>query len=453
MCGIFGSITKKGIELTPEQQAQRQNVVTALGFAMEERGNHSTGIGVIREGELYIKKRAIPAHDFLNSKKVKRLLRDNPSTVVGHTRWATTGARTDENAHPFLIGNICGVHNGQVSNFREISSELEVDSEAIFTALDECNGNYIDAFKMLTGSMAVVWLDIRDPYQLHLVSHTNPLAICRVKQLDTIFFCSTKEAMQIAIHAGFGYQHNDIFEPTADYVYTIDEQLGITKESVDFKSVYTPPVNNMTYGHGYEDDPDSPRSTGYDPDDGVAYTPMHVFKKANGEEQTTEEAVIEELNATVCEMCGRPHDRLSPKEKKHGILYNYSEDIWVCMSCSEDVVGDSMMYECISWEELIAEKVDLIEEELIQKEEDEEYDRLEAEELAQQEKEAKEERELAQQKKEEVEKIVQTKTVTELVGSSKMLPAPIEKEKKTKKKNDVIIATPRTEKKERHFFA
>jgi hypothetical protein len=305
---------------------------------------------------------------------------------------------------------------------------------------------------MLSGSMAVVWLDIRNPNELHLVSHTNPLAICRIKQLETIFFCSTKEAMQIAIHAGFGYKHNEIFEPTADFVYTIDEELEITKESVGFKTpAYS--VTTGTYRQGYEDDPSTPRSIGYDEyDDGVAYAPMHVYKKANGETQTTEELVTEELNATSCEICGRPYDRLSPKEKGFGILYNYSDDTWACMGCSEDVVGESMMYENVSWEELIAEKVDMIEEELAQKEEDAEYDRLDAEELARQELEAeKESQAKIREKAEEIERIVQTKTVTELVGSSRLLSAP--KEKKKKGKDDAIIVTPRTEKKEKHFFA
>lgn len=60
--------------------------------------------------------------------------------LFGHTRKATTGARTVENAHPFEIGKIIGAHNGMVSNHSELNSlygrDYAVDSMHVFAHLD-----------------------------------------------------------------------------------------------------------------------------------------------------------------------------------------------------------------------------------------------------------------------------------------------------------------------------
>jgi hypothetical protein len=92
---------------------------------------------------------AIPASRFIDTRRFQRIAASGASQdevlyYVGHVRAATQGrANTNKNNHPFKCGNIVGVHNGGINNFREIienNDEVVVkgncDSESIFALLD-----------------------------------------------------------------------------------------------------------------------------------------------------------------------------------------------------------------------------------------------------------------------------------------------------------------------------
>ncbi len=129
MCGIFGYTGAR--QATP---------ILLDGLAkLEYRGYDSTGIAIVSDG------RAISVR-----KKEGKLsgLRESldgrsPKGVVGigHTRWATHGRPSDENAHPFTDpdGKVAVVHNGIVENFLELRQELEAaDYEFTSQTDSEC---------------------------------------------------------------------------------------------------------------------------------------------------------------------------------------------------------------------------------------------------------------------------------------------------------------------------
>ena len=118
MCGIIGYVG-------PRDSA---GLLMAGLKRLEYRGYDSAGIAVLdRDGHLESRKRA---------GKLKVLaddLAEHPigdgGTGIGHTRWATHGGPTDQNAHPHLSedGKLAVIHNGIIENFAELKAELVAD--------------------------------------------------------------------------------------------------------------------------------------------------------------------------------------------------------------------------------------------------------------------------------------------------------------------------------------
>ena len=118
MCGIIGFIGK--IKCNP---------ILLLGLKLlQNRGYDSAGISVIENGEIHILKYA--STDNKDSiKSLEENINQLPNTTFGiaHTRWATHGKKTDENAHPHLSmgGKVSVVHNGIIDNYLELKKFLE----------------------------------------------------------------------------------------------------------------------------------------------------------------------------------------------------------------------------------------------------------------------------------------------------------------------------------------
>jgi glucosamine--fructose-6-phosphate aminotransferase (isomerizing) len=123
MCGIFGYVGPR--EATP---------LIMEGLArLEYRGYDSTGLAVIDHGQHFeVRKTAGKLQNLTD------LVRSQPLSGtggVGHTRWATHGTPTDENAHPHTdaTNSIVVVHNGIVENYLELKKRL-VEKGYIFTS-------------------------------------------------------------------------------------------------------------------------------------------------------------------------------------------------------------------------------------------------------------------------------------------------------------------------------
>jgi glutamine---fructose-6-phosphate transaminase (isomerizing) len=114
MCGIVGVLG---------QGAAAPLLVDALK-RLEYRGYDSSGIATLENGHLT----RIRAEGKLRNLAAK--LQDEPlkGTIgIGHTRWATHGRPTENNAHPHATDKLAVVHNGIIENFRELREELTND--------------------------------------------------------------------------------------------------------------------------------------------------------------------------------------------------------------------------------------------------------------------------------------------------------------------------------------
>lgn len=127
MCGIVGIIGSKPVS---------DDLIEALK-RLEYRGYDSAGIATIENGHLERRR----AQGKLRN--LEKRLDEAPllgHTGVGHTRWATHGSPTENNAHPHITKSVGVVHNGIIENYREIKTELikrghvfesETDTEVI----------------------------------------------------------------------------------------------------------------------------------------------------------------------------------------------------------------------------------------------------------------------------------------------------------------------------------
>ncbi len=127
MCGIVGVVGSH--EVAP--------VILSALKRLEYRGYDSAGIATIHRGALE-RRRATGKLINLQNMLVREPLRGFAG--IGHTRWATHGVPSVENAHPHISGPIAVVHNGIIENFRELSNDLraagaeftsETDTETI----------------------------------------------------------------------------------------------------------------------------------------------------------------------------------------------------------------------------------------------------------------------------------------------------------------------------------
>lgn len=262
MCGLWGFKTEQNFKLSEKQRRLRSRAARALAVAMEDRGNESTGIATIKGKELVITKKAIMASEFLKipAVKVEILTAD---TLVGHTRLATIGAVVDENAHPFQYGAIVGVHNGHVSNWRELDDTVHVDSEVIFKKIDEHDGDFVKAFAELRGGFAISWLDMNQPNNLHVVTHGNPFFYFKSERLHTIFWCSEKIYLKIIQEALLG-EEAQIFFPPEDKVVIFTGDLDYGMIAVAFKEFEQPKYGGYWQGkvwHNYADEAKKKRDT------------------------------------------------------------------------------------------------------------------------------------------------------------------------------------------------
>ena len=181
MCGIVGYVGTKPV------------VPVLIGALrrLEYRGYDSAGVALVAGGRIEVRRSAGKLE------RLERVIRGDPvdgDYGVGHTRWATHGRPTEENAHPHrdCSGRLVVVHNGIVENYLELKRELqqaghrfetETDTEVIAHLVErEMRSDGLEnavrrALRTLRGLFGVVLAHAGDPRKLVAVRNGPPIVV------------------------------------------------------------------------------------------------------------------------------------------------------------------------------------------------------------------------------------------------------------------------------------
>lgn len=181
MCGIIGYLGPKPVVPVLIDGLRR----------LEYRGYDSAGIALVKNGAIEIRRSAGKLF------RLEQVIASNPvegEYGVGHTRWATHGRPTEENAHPHrdCTGKIVVVHNGIIENYLELKHELqtaghtfetETDTEVIAHLVEgEFKNDGLEnavrrSLKKLRGLFGIVLVHADDPGKIVAVRNGPPIVV------------------------------------------------------------------------------------------------------------------------------------------------------------------------------------------------------------------------------------------------------------------------------------
>lgn len=202
MCGISGVASTSMMEFEMEW-ARRLTIMNFL------RGEDSTGMmdycptAKKDEKVLYWQTLDHPvefAIDVMKDKIANRWKLHQPKIIATHCRAATQGKIIKANSHPFLHGNILGMHNGTITKDFENRKKFGTDSEAIVYNINKMGIK--GALKELNDkdpAYALVWFDLKDWTLNFIRNMKRPLYYCFTSAKGTLAWSSEKEHLEFVI--------------------------------------------------------------------------------------------------------------------------------------------------------------------------------------------------------------------------------------------------------------
>ncbi len=179
MCGIIGYIGKRNAVSIVLEGLRR----------LEYRGYDSAGIAFFSDKGIEIRRCTGKIRELASLLESEK---PSSNTAIGHTRWATHGRPSDENAHPHRSNSIVLVHNGIIENYLDLKTELiekgyefksETDTEVLCHLIEEQTKKYPlenavrEAMKEVRGSYALVVVKEDEPFKMVGIRKDSPLVV------------------------------------------------------------------------------------------------------------------------------------------------------------------------------------------------------------------------------------------------------------------------------------
>jgi glutamine---fructose-6-phosphate transaminase (isomerizing) len=253
MCGIVGGVTDKNI--TPL-------LLQGLNL-LEYRGYDSAGLIVLSDGA-FNRARSVGKVSNLeeNINQGQKQIKGNIG--IAHTRWATHGEPSDNNAHPHVSKNsVSVVHNGIIENYIELKTsqlahgyqftsdtDTEVIAHAIDLAMESCSdliSSVKKALKPLIGSYGLGIISSKFPDQIIAARKGSPLVIGIGK--DGNYIASDQMAL-LSVTKKFIYlEDGDIAEIKIDKITIYDKNGFIAERQIHTSNLQEGKVSKGAYSH------------------------------------------------------------------------------------------------------------------------------------------------------------------------------------------------------------
>ena len=230
MCGIVGYVGDKNA----------QDFLISGLKRLEYRGYDSAGIVTISDDSKSTLVKAKGKISNLEEKLVKNKKEDKVG--IGHTRWATHGEPSEDNAHPHQAGKLFLVHNGIIENYKDLKKTLkdfpfksDTDSEVLAALIDSF---YKDGKYPLMNAVVQALKLIKGTYGIAVISENNPDEIIVARSGSPLVIGVGNDETLIASDASALVGH------TKKAIYLNDGEVAkITKNSIEIKTLNAEPVS------------------------------------------------------------------------------------------------------------------------------------------------------------------------------------------------------------------
>ncbi len=192
MCGIIGIIGKDSVS---------ERILEGLK-RLEYRGYDSAGIATLVNGDIERRRAEGKLINLTNRLAESPLAGD---VGIGHTRWATHGVPTENNAHPHTDGKVAVVHNGIIENYQDLKAELSGKGRAFATETEtevvvHLVSDFLDQGKTPRDAVAAT---------LHRIEGAFALVIMIAGQHDVIFGARRGTPLAVGLGEGEMYLGSD----------------------------------------------------------------------------------------------------------------------------------------------------------------------------------------------------------------------------------------------------
>lgn len=192
MCGIIGIIGKESVS---------ERILEGLK-RLEYRGYDSAGIATLVNGDIERRRAEGKLINLANRLAESPLAGD---VGIGHTRWATHGVPTENNAHPHTDGKVAVVHNGIIENYQDLKAELAAKGRAFATETDtevvvHLVSDFLDQGKSPRDAVCAT---------LHRIEGAFALVIMIAGQHDVIFGARRGTPLAVGLGEGEMYLGSD----------------------------------------------------------------------------------------------------------------------------------------------------------------------------------------------------------------------------------------------------